>query len=518
MSLQNRLSGLAQQLRNVINGLLERRAEKLAASSAEQAQIEQLVLASPVKTILILGASGFIGARLLQALQEDGHQMMAGIGPGRAQDQSRRSHSLGRSPIADGLETQGFETESLESNLENGLANRLDGLPANVDYIGVDYQRALSMEDWLAVLQGVDVVINCVGIINENAQTSFSALHAQAPAALFQACQQAEVGLVIHFSALGADQDAASAYHLSKKAGDDVLRALTIPAFILQPSLIYGPEGSSTLWFTQLASLPLHVLPGRGRQMLQPIHVNDVVALVGKLVRQEPPGVITVPVAGPEPISLRAYLAALRQQMGLGKAAVLALPMGLARAMARLAPADSLMTRDNLAMLERGSTADISAMQSLLGRAPRPASEFVTAPERQILRQQALLAWGLPMLRWSLALVWIVTGVLSMGIYPVEQSLDLLSQLGLQGQWATLALYGAATLDIALGLGILLMRNRQGLWALQIMVILTYTVLLSVFIPEFWLHPFGPLLKNIPMLAMIYFIKQMERGNGISAR
>ena len=35
-----------------------------------------------------------------------------------------------------------------------------------------------------------------------------------------------------------------------------------------------------------------------------------------------------------------------------------------------------------------------------------------------------------------------------------------------------------------------------------------YTVLLSVIDPAFWLHPFGPLTKNAPMLVLIWLLAE----------
>jgi hypothetical protein len=39
--------------------------------------------------------------------------------------------------------------------------------------------------------------------------------------------------------------------------------------------------------------------------------------------------------------------------------------------------------------------------------------------------------------------------------------------------------------------------------ALQIGIMLTYMLVISICLPEFWLHPFGPLLKNLPLLMAI---------------
>ena len=58
-------------------------------------------------------------------------------------------------------------------------------------------------------------------------------------------------------------------------------------------------------------------------------------------------------------------------------------------------------------------------------------------------------------------------------------------------------------LDLALGIATLVMRRRRALWIAQMALMAGYTLLITVFLPEFWLHPYGPLLKNLPMLAAI---------------
>ena len=116
----------------------------------------------------------------------------------------------------------------------------------------------------------------------------------------------------------------------------------------------------------------------------------------------------------------------------------------------------------------------------------------------------------LPLLRWSVGIVWLVTGVLSLGIYPVEESHALLARLHVEGAPAGVLLYGAALLDIALGFAVLFLRRRW-IWRLQIGIMLGYTILISLFLPEFWLHPFGPILKNIPLLAIMLVMHEHEK-------
>src|SRR5436190_21658236 len=143
-------------------------------------------------------------------------------------------------------------------------------------------------------------------------------------------------------------------------------------------------------------------------------------------------------------------------------------------------------------MLQRGNTDSPDAIAALLGRAPRDASEFIGPAEAPLLRRSAQLAWLAPLVRLSLAAVWLVTGVVSLGVYPVEDSYALLARAGVPEALRPAALYGAALLDLGLGIATLAVRRRSWLWLAQIALILAYTAIISVRLPEFWLHPYGP--------------------------
>src|SRR5690242_8611160 len=139
-----------------------------------------------MSTILITGASGFIGSHLVVALAAAGHRIVCA--------------SRGQ---------PGDIRDSKESQLT---------------YIAADFTRDFDMEVWKKRLAGIDVVINAAGILRKHGSQTFLALHDLAPRALFAACQAANVK-VVQISALGADENARSRYHLSKKAADEALLA-----------------------------------------------------------------------------------------------------------------------------------------------------------------------------------------------------------------------------------------------------------------------------------------------------
>jgi len=113
-------------------------------------------------------------------------------------------------------------------------------------------------------------------------------------------------------------------------------------------------------------------------------------------------------------------------------------------------------------------------------------------------------------LRISIAIVWIWTAVLSAGLYPVDDSLALLARVGVHGTLAVVALYLAAALDLAMGIATLALRRRRILWLVQLALIAAYTGIITLALPEQWLHPFGPVLKNLPMMAAILLLHQSE--------
>lgn len=414
--------------------------------------------------VLVTGASGFIGHALADALVRGGHEVI------RA---SRRG----------------------------GLA--------------VDFAQVPDAKWWATRLAGVDVVVNAVGILRERGPQTFDVLHTRAPAELFRACAAAHVRFVVQVSALGADDAASTRYQSSKKAADDVLRGLPLDAAIVQPSLVYGPSGTSAQLFNTLAASPLVALPRRGAMQVQPVHVDDVIAGLVQLVKQCPRGIQTIAFVGPQALGLRSYLAQLRRALRVGgRAIVLPFPLALFRLFAALAGrfASSFVDRETAQMLLAGNVADAGPFTRLLGHAPRGVPQFVAPGEVDALRTRAVLGVWTPVLRIALALMWIWTGIVSFGLYPVQDSLQLLARVGLHGALARVALYGAAALDLLFGVLTLALpaRRRGALWAAQLLLVVAYTVLITIFLPEYWLHPYGPVTKNLPVLAALALLWSLE--------
>jgi uncharacterized protein YbjT (DUF2867 family) len=420
--------------------------------------------------VMIVGASGFIGGRLAQAFGAAGHEVICA---------GRGAHAR---------------------------------LPAGCKRsVRIDY-TAPTVHEWAPLLAGVDVLVNAVGILREAGPQTFDALHVLGPRALFTAAALASVRRVIQISALGAEGGAIARYHSSKYEADRFLMELPLDWAIVQPSLVYGAGGSSARMFDTQASLPLVPLPGRGEQRVQPVHIDDLVDAVLRLAESPAALHCVLPVVGPRALTLREFLGELRATLGFGHARFLPVPRALVALAARIGDSfpSVLLNRETFGMLERGNTGPPGPLERLLGRPITPVARFVSPARRESRRAAAALQWLTPLLRFTVAVMWLFAGIVSLGPYPVQKSLALLRSIGVSAALAPMLLFGSAALDILFGLLTLLPRRPPGLWSAQIAVVLVYTLIISFELPQLWLEPFGPVVKNLPILALLLLLRQLE--------
>jgi uncharacterized protein YbjT (DUF2867 family) len=391
---------------------------------------------------------------------------------------------------------------------------RLRQLFPGCSTVGGDFSRDRKPEDWLPRLQGVSVVVNAAGIIQQRAQDTFANVHRDGPIALFQAAQRAGVRRVVQISALGSDAEATTEYHRTKRAADDFLSHLSLEWVILQPSIVYGAGARSFAFFASLAALPVIPLVGRGDQRIQPVWVKDLTEAVVRLVQPVGPTQLRLAVVGPEPITLRTFLRQVRRWMGLPSTTTLPIPLGVIRLVAYLGDVLrwQFVTSATLSMLFRGNVADPSPFTKTVGIAPRAVTEALSDnPSWQSDRWHAALYLLRPLLRFSIALVWIASGVVSLLLYPREGSEALLLKSGIPAAMASAVLNLTACLDIGLGIATWLKWQLPFVVAAQLILIMMFSGIIAVALPEFWLHPFGPLLKNVPLFVATLVMLAIEQ-------
>ncbi|WP_283120916.1 NAD-dependent epimerase/dehydratase family protein [Neisseria subflava] len=273
--------------------------------------------------IIIFGGSGFIGSRTVLILKEQGHQVCT---------PDRRAFDF------------------LHPN--ETAARRL--------------------------LEGQDVLINCIGIMNRYAEI-LETVHHHTPKQLASWAKAAGVKRWVQLSALGADPSQSINFVGSKGRGDNAIAQSGIPIAIARPSVVYGRGGTSCELFIKLARLPLLLLPEGGRFHLQPVHLADVAEGLAKLAAQTDTGHSVINMTGRQPLTLAEYLTILRQTLHhKPPQRILPIPLRLIDPALPLANilSNGIISRDSFALLKQDSCADYSDFAALLGREPLAAKNF----------------------------------------------------------------------------------------------------------------------------------------------
>jgi NADH dehydrogenase len=192
-----------------------------------------------MKTITIFGGTGFIGSHLIPVL--------------------------------------------LAKNYRLKLVSREAKLPSKLQQVGTNeqiIQIKASFNDFHSIVEavtGADIVINLIGILNEQGSQTFESIHIEIIKKLVEACKSQNVKRLIHISALGANIHANSKYLQSKGRAEQIISENFLQYTILKPSLVYGPGDISINSFAQMMlKAPILPLFLNGEAIFQPVYVKDL--------------------------------------------------------------------------------------------------------------------------------------------------------------------------------------------------------------------------------------------------
>lgn len=153
---------------------------------------------------------------------------------------------------------------------------------------------------------GADAVVNCVGTFDRGGRNNFRAVQTEGAARIAQAAAKANVGALVHISAIGADPRGDSLYAQSKGAGEAAVLAAYPTAMILRPSVIFGNEDGFFNRFGAMARMtPVIPLFG-GATLFQPVYVDDVAKAAVAGITAGAQGVYEL--GGPEVLSFHALI------------------------------------------------------------------------------------------------------------------------------------------------------------------------------------------------------------------
>lgn len=407
--------------------------------------------------VLLLGADGFIGRHIAFGLRAAGHDVVAS---------ARRTSRLAR---------MGFEV------LHADLAKAETHDPAF----------------WEARTTGITHVVNAAGVLN-GSEAMMRAVHVDAPHALYAALPKATPILLLSAIAIDGGDSLFAKMRIEGEA--EVHQA---GGMALRPGLVLADTsyGGSSLG-RALAALPwvTPVIDG-GRQQINPIHADDLTEAIIALLADPLPSA-TLEIGGPEVITQGEMLGEYRRWLGLAPAREMRLPASVARFVGRVG--DMLrfgpISATFVAMLEAGALAKTSPD---IPTHPRGFSQFVwhRPAGTQDLWQARLYLLG-PLSRLALAALWLGSGLVGL-LTPADVlgALDVTQTLGAQA--ALVLARGGGVIDLVIGWAVLRGWHPKGWGIAQLAMVAGYTAVLSGVEPKLWALPYGGLIKNLPIAALI---------------
>ncbi len=287
-------------------------------------------------TVLIAGATGFVGEQLRQAVRDSGYTVRLLV---RSQEDERRFRDAGyETTLGDILDPQAL-------------------------YTG---------------MEGVDAVINLVAIIKESGDATFERINYQGTTHLVDAARQAGISRFVQMSAIGAGNLPDFPYHFTKWRAENYVKDRVPSWTILRPSIVFGPTSEGHAQFvSQLADLvrgaPVIPVAGDGSARFQPIHTADVADAFATVLGDASSHGKIYAIGGPEVLTYRDILDEVAATLDISKPKInVPIPLirfgvGLINPLPLIEPP---VTREQLSMLQIDNVPEVNSTSDLIGREP----------------------------------------------------------------------------------------------------------------------------------------------------
>lgn len=242
-------------------------------------------------SLFITGSSGFIAAHLAQRLDLDAYDRITFL--------SRSSN-----PTIDRLCKEAHVTF-----VQGGLADA---------------------ERYAEHLDGTDTVVHLAALTGKAKRDAYFETNAEGTAFFVRQCEQAGVQRFLHVSTIAVSYPDLSAYPYaqSKQQAEDIVKQSRMAYTIVRPTVVMGKDAAIWQRFRQLAQGNLIPVFGNGKALVQPIHVDDLVAAFLAILNERRFANETYDLGGPEQLTIDDLLRRIHQLDTARPPRLLHLPLG----------------------------------------------------------------------------------------------------------------------------------------------------------------------------------------------
>jgi len=153
-------------------------------------------------------------------------------------------------------------------------AEQIRAQPREGDAVAViSYENRASLD---AAFQGAAGVIHLPGILIERADSTYEQANVASTRSVIEAAKKAGAQKAVLVSATGADEKSSNRYYRTKGEAEALVRASGMPYTILRAPLLLGPETAGAAALKRNVAVPKAKLIGGGRNLQQPLYVDDL--------------------------------------------------------------------------------------------------------------------------------------------------------------------------------------------------------------------------------------------------
>jgi uncharacterized protein YbjT (DUF2867 family) len=355
---------------------------------------------------------------------------------------------------------------------------------------------------------GIDLVVNCLGVLQDGPGSDTGAVHRDFVARLLQAIGDSGRAIrLVHISIPGAANDDRTAFSTTKREAERLIAGSHIPYAILGPGFVIAPSaygGSAML--RALAAFPIDLPKVESASPFQPVAVEDIAATIAWLAGRDPADkiadAVTWDLMQPLPVTLGGVIEQFRRWFGTADMPRFTLPAFMLDLGAKLGDLASWlswvppMRTTAITELRRGVTGDPHPWMAATGIVPRTLLQAVgqrsaTIQDKWFARLFLIKALVIA----SLVVFWVASGFIAL-VISYDAAAAILTAHAFPPALVAPFTVGTSLMDMTIGVLIAFRRTCAAGLIAGIAASLGYMLGTAILTPDLWIEPLGALVKT----------------------
>lgn len=225
--------------------------------------------------------------------------------------------------------------------------------------------------------RGIDVAIHLAGITHTNISELYYKINTEGTKNLIKACRNNNIKRFIHISSRAACREGGS-YAESKLLAEKFLKESELDWTILRPSEVYGADKKEAIskLINIIQKSQFVPIVGNGQYLLSPVYADDLIQSILAALKNNASLKKTYTIAGPETFTCNKMIDKISEVLGVKRIKIF-LPLSLLKFLAFLfyILKINIMVRDQIPRLLCEKSADISLSRKDLNFNPRTIEE-----------------------------------------------------------------------------------------------------------------------------------------------